>query len=376
MDVWRTLDDLLAASARLEALMPGYECPAAYAVGVATISPRGAVLDTWFPHVNTDAHLLAAAVLATVCGYRNSTRTFELSMEQLAQAIELLTPAGACAEVDHPNLGTWRALLSSMTAPEVNSSARRIVATFIAHFGDALADSHDAYLRLHLLSHRLIRPHGANLDGIFAVLPTVVWTDDGAHAVEEFAEEQLVLSRTHRRLHALGVDKFPPMLDYVVPSGVRIADASRVRLGAHLAEGTVVMHEGFCNFNAGTLGPAMIEGRISSGVVVGPESDLGGGASVMGTLSGGGKETITIGSGCLVGANAGIGVSLGDNCVVEAGLYVTAGSRVRLADGTAVKARELSGRPNLLYRRNSLTGAIEAVDRQPTPVGLNPDLHS
>lgn len=374
MDAWSTIDDLVAARGRFEALVPGYVRPAAYGVGVASVSSSGAVLDTWFPHVNTDAHLLPSAVLATVCGYRSSTDTFELSRDQLREAVELLTPADACVEVDHPNLWTWRALLDG-SEPDDDSRSRRIVATFVADLGDDLVDSHDAYFRLHLLSHRLIRPHATNLDGIFAVLPTLVWTDSGAYEVDEFADQQLALGRAGRRLHVHGVDKFPPMLDYVVPTGVRVADASRVRLGAHLAEGTVVMHEGFCNFNAGTLGPAMIEGRISAGVVVGPESDVGGGASVMGTLSGGGKETIVIGSGCLVGANAGIGISLGDNCIVEAGLYVTAGTQVRLGDGTIVKARELSGRSNLLYRRNSITGTVEALERQPTPIGLNPDLH-
>jgi len=370
VDAWRTIDDLRAARSRFEAEVSGYVRPAAYGVGIASISRGGTVLDTWFPHVNTDAHPLPAAVLANVCGYRDATSTFELSVEELVQAVTLLAPAEACEDVDHPNLWTWRALLESCTTRR-GGNHLRIVASFVADLGDDLTDSHDAYL----LSHRLIRPHGTNLDRIFSVLPTLVWTDTGAYTVEEFADEQLTMHRTGRRAHVIGVDKFPPMLDYVVPAGVRIADASRVRLGAHLAEGTVVMHEGFCNFNAGTLGPAMIEGRISAGVVVGADSDLGGGASVMGTLSGGGKETITIGSGCLVGANAGIGVSLGDNCIVEAGLYVTAGSRVRLEDGSIVKAKELSGRSNLLYRRNSITGTVEAVERQARAVGLNPDLH-
>src|SRR5690606_38271094 len=206
-------------------------------------------------------------------------------------------------------------------------------------------DTHDAYLRLHLLSNRLVQPHGANLDGIFGLLNNVVWTNHGPCAVEGFAQLQLRLRAVGQHVTVYGVDKFPRMVDYVVPSGVRIAEADRVRLGAHLAEGTTVMHEGFCNFNAGTLGASMVEGRISAGVVVGDGSDIGGGASIMGTLSGGGSEVITIGEGCLIGANAGVGISLGDGCIVEAGCYVTAGSKLTLPDGDVVKARDLSGQP-------------------------------
>jgi 2,3,4,5-tetrahydropyridine-2-carboxylate N-succinyltransferase len=237
------------------------------------------------------------------------------------------------------------------------------------------ADAYDAYLRLHLLSSRLVRPHGLNLDGLFGVLANVVWTNFGPCRVEGFAATRLRL-RARGAVTVYGVDKFPRMVDYVVPSGVRIADADRVRLGAHLATGTTVMHEGFVNFNAGTLGASMVEGRISAGVVVGDGSDVGGGASIMGTLSGGGKETISIGTGCLVGANAGVGVSLGDDCVVEAGLYVTAGTKVTLPDGRLVKARELSGQPGLLYRRNSATGAVEVVERTGSGIKLNAMLHA
>jgi len=232
----------------------------------------------------------------------------------------------------------------------------------------------DAYLRLHLLSHRLVQPNGLNLDGIFGVLPNVVWTSVGPCAVEGFERTRLALRRKGP-VQVLGIDKFPRMTDYVVPTGVRIADADRVRLGAHLAEGTTVMHEGFVNFNAGTLGASMVEGRISSGVVVGDGSDVGGGASIMGTLSGGGTERISVGRRCLIGANAGIGISLGDDCVVEAGLYVTAGTKLRMADST-VKARELSGRPGLLFRRNSLSGAVEAVPRSGSGIALNEELHA
>lgn len=374
MEAWRTSAEIVDARLRFEALMPDYCEPAAYAVGLATVSAGGRVLDTRFPHVNTDAHRLPAAVLASVSGYRDTTKTFMLTVEQLGQAVDALAPAEACEEFDHPNLWAWRALLDAAQRPPTRYGRLEAVATFVADLADPLVDSHDAYLRLHLLSHRLLRPHDTNLDGIFGVLPTVVWTDHGPFAVEEFGAQPPFPDTGTKRPVVFGIDKFPRMLDYVVPSGVRIADASRVRLGAHLAEGTVVMHEGFCNFNAGTLGPAMIEGRISAGVVIGPDSDLGGGSSVMGTLSGGGQETITIGRGCLVGANGGVGISLGDNCTVEAGLYVTAGSIVQGPDGPA-KARELSGRSNLLYRRNSLTGAIEAIERPPKWAGLNRDLH-
>jgi 2,3,4,5-tetrahydropyridine-2-carboxylate N-succinyltransferase len=233
----------------------------------------------------------------------------------------------------------------------------------------------DAYLRLHLLSHRLVQPRGCNLDGIFGVLSNVVWTSAGPCAVEGFEDVRTTL-RYKGNVIVFGVDKFPRMVDYVVPSGVRIADADRVRLGAHLAPGTVVMHEGFVNYNAGTLGASMVEGRISAGVIVDDGSDVGGGASIMGTLSGGGKEQIRVGRRCLIGANAGIGISLGDDCVVEAGTYVTAGSKLTLPDGSTVKAAELSGKPGLQFWRNSVTGALEARPRSGGPVELNDVLHS
>ncbi|MEP7178370.1 MAG: 2,3,4,5-tetrahydropyridine-2,6-dicarboxylate N-succinyltransferase, partial [Pseudonocardiales bacterium] len=233
----------------------------------------------------------------------------------------------------------------------------------------------DAYLRLHLLSHRLVQPHGLNLDGLFGVLPTVVWTSVGPCAAEDFERTRLAMRRKGP-VHILGVDKFPRMTDYVVPSGVRIADAGRVRLGAHLAEGTTVMHEGFVNYNAGTLGKSMVEGRISAGVVVGDGSDVGGGASIMGTLSGGGKQRVSVGRRCLVGANAGIGISLGDDCVVEAGTYITAGSKLTMADGSVVKAATLSGQSGLQYWRNSLTGGLEARPRVGADVTLNDALHA
>jgi 2,3,4,5-tetrahydropyridine-2,6-dicarboxylate N-succinyltransferase len=238
------------------------------------------------------------------------------------------------------------------------------------------ATTADGYLRLHLLSHRLVRPRSMNLDGIFSSLPNVVWTSAGPCAIEGFERVRTRLRARGGHLTIFGVDKFPRMVDYVVPTGVRIGDADRVRLGAHLAEGTTVMHEGFVNFNAGTLGSSMVEGRISAGVVVGRDSDVGGGASIMGTLSGGGTEVISIGERCLLGANAGIGIALGDDCIVEAGLYVTAGTRVTLPGGEVVKARTLSGENGLLFIRNSVTGAVELRRRQRSGVELNAELHA
>jgi 2,3,4,5-tetrahydropyridine-2-carboxylate N-succinyltransferase len=250
------------------------------------------------------------------------------------------------------------------------------ITTVIEDLDAPPADTVDAYLRLHLLSHRLARPNSLNLDGIFGVLPNVAWTSLGPVEIDQVAATRERARARGIHLMVLGVDKFPRMVDYVIPSGVRIADADRVRLGAHLADGTTVMHEGFCNYNAGTLGASMVEGRISAGVVVGDGSDIGGGASIMGTLSGGGTEVISIGERCLLGANAGIGISLGDDCVVEAGLYVTAGTRVTLPDGEVVKALELSGAPNLLFRRDSTTGAVHALPRSGSWGGLNAALHA
>ena len=233
----------------------------------------------------------------------------------------------------------------------------------------------DVYLRLHLLSHRLALPRTLNLDGAFGLLTNVAWTNLGPILPESIEKVRWDERCSGRILTVHGVDKFPRMTDYVVPSGVRIADADRVRLGAHLASGTTVMHEGFCNFNAGTLGASMVEGRISAGVVVGNGSDIGGGASIMGTLSGGGKEVVSIGERCLLGANAGIGISLGDHCIVEAGLYVTGGTLVTLPDGEIVKGRTLSGASGLLFRRNSVSGAVEATQRSGNWDGLNAALH-
>ena len=265
--------------------------------------------------------------------------------------------------------------LADLAGADPDREVRTEVVVVVTDLDAPPADAVDAYLRLHLLSHRLIRPNGCSLEGLFGLLSNVVWTSAGPCAVDGFEEVRTRL-RGRGHLTVLGVDKIPRMVDYVLPGGIRIADADRVRLGAHLGQGTTVMHEGFVNFNAGTLGVSMVEGRISAGVIVGDGSDIGGGASVMGTLSGGGKEVVRIGAGCLVGANAGIGISLGDGCVVEAGCYVTAGSKVVLPDGALVKASELSGRPGLLFRRNSVTGALEALPRTGDWGGLNAALHS
>lgn len=309
----------------------------AFGTGLASVTAAGTVLDVWYP---------APALLVTEPG----------------------TPVTAQPE-----------LRLAERTDGIRGVALRVVQTRIASLADAPADTADAYLRLHLLSARLVRPRTINLDGIFAVLPNNAWTSLGPVPPDEVEQVRLRALEAGIRLSVFGVDKFPRMTDYVVPSGVRIAHADRVRLGAHLAAGTTVMHEGFCNYNAGTVGTSMVEGRISQGVVVGDGSDVGGGASIMGTLSGGGKEQVTIGARCLLGANSGVGISLGDDCVVEAGLYLTAGTKLTLiADGEqrTVKARELSGAAGLLFRRNSLTGGVEAVPRAGSWGGLNASLHA
>ena len=300
----------------------------AWGVGLATLAPDGQVLDTWYP-----------------------------------------SPALGAP-------GTAPEGLEKLTGHDPVRGVTREVVERTIDLDAAPVDAADVYLRLHLLSHRLIAPHGCNLDGIFGLLTNVVWTTAGPCAVEGFEQTRLRLLTSHGSVHVLGVDKFPRMVDYVLPTGVRIADADRVRLGAHLAPGTTVMHEGFVNYNAGTLGTSMVEGRISAGVVVDEDSDIGGGASIMGTLSGGGSEVVRIGKRCLIGANAGTGISLGDDCVVEAGCYVTAGTKVTLEDGRVVKGAELSGSAGLLYLRDSVTGAIRARGREGKKVELNPALHA
>ena len=297
--------------------------------GLATVSLSGAVLDTWFPE----------PVLGNL-------------------STPVLPFLWALAGVD-----------------EIRGVKREVVSLEI-DLDKAPESVSDAYLRLHLLSHRVIKPHGANVEGIFGILNNVVWTSVGPCPVENFEITRANLKQKYGAITVLAVDKFPRMVDYVIPSGVRIADADRVRLGAHLASGTTVMHEGFVNFNAGTLGTSMVEGRISAGVVVGDGTDVGGGASIMGTLSGGGKEIIAIGEKCLLGANSGLGISLGNNCVIESGTYITAAGKVRLPDGDIVKASSLSGASNLLFRRNSLDGCLEVVMRTGSWGGLNSVLHS
>lgn len=358
----------------------GHEAPAAWAFGIATLSTVGAterVLDTYYPVVNLDENLAAAAVVAQACGHLAGPSTCALDDSRLDDLVTTFAPV-----VDdggsHPNVEALTVLKGAQLGPDGDLPRRRAaVVTFIGDLAAAPVDAHDAYLRLHLLSHRRVRPHGVGLDGMFGLLSNVVWTDAGPFDPDGFEAVRLLLRSRGTPVQVTSVDKFPRMTDYVVPSGVRIADADRVRLGAHLAEGTTVMHEGFCNFNAGTLGTSMVEGRISAGVVVGDGSDIGGGASIMGTLSGGGSEVISVGTGCLIGANAGIGISLGDGSVVEAGCYVTAGSKVLLPGGEVVKGKELSGAENLLFRRNSQSGAIEAVNRDGSSWGgLNSVLHT
>jgi 2,3,4,5-tetrahydropyridine-2-carboxylate N-succinyltransferase len=318
----------------------------AWGAGLATITGDGRVLDTLFPAPKLGAPPVDA-----------SPGTSEIHAHQAATLhAHLLAEAAGHDDLRRVSTTTVLTVIPDLSVPP--------------------ADAYDAYLRLHLLSHRLVAPRELNMDGVFGVLSNVVWTSAGPCDPEGFEDVRCHFLAAGHRLQVFGVDKFPRMTDYVVPSGVRIADADRVRLGAHLAEGTTVMHEGFVNFNAGTLGASMVEGRISAGVVVGEGSDLGGGASVMGTLSGGGTQVIRVGEGCLIGANAGIGISLGNGCVVEAGLYVTAGTRVTLPDGSIVKAGELSGREGLLYRRNSVSGAVEVLPRKGEWGGLNEALHA
>lgn len=305
------------------------ETRSAWAWGLATVHPKG-VLDVWYPEPRLGSDVTDAAPDYLVA----AERTDELrGVETKAVRVEI--------DLD-----------------------------------EAPASVEDAFLRLHLLSHRLVQPHGVNLDGIFGILPNNAWTNDGPIRIEDVPRVRAAFLAQGQQLTVYGVDKFPRMIDYVVPSGVRIADADRVRLGAHLADGTTVMHEGFVNFNAGTLGKSMVEGRISAGVVVGDGSDIGGGASIMGTLSGGGQEVIRIGERCLLGAESGIGISLGDDCVVEAGLYVTAGTKVALPDGSIVKARDLSGQDDLLFLRDSTTGQVIVKHRRSNKVELNAELHS
>ncbi|RLP87843.1 2,3,4,5-tetrahydropyridine-2,6-dicarboxylate N-succinyltransferase [Micromonospora sp. BL4] len=311
----------------------------AWGIGLATVTADEQVLDTWYP-----TGKLGLGELPLVAG------------EDETDVLDL--PPAALGDRSLPGLRTVQ------------------VVTVIGSLDDPIKDAPDAYLRLHLLSHRLVRPNQLNLDGIFGKLANVAWTSAGPCPPERVDELRVIERAAGRHLAVYGLDKFPRMTDYVVPAGVRIADADRVRLGAHLAAGTTVMHEGFVNFNAGTLGTSMVEGRIVQGVVVGDGSDIGGGASIMGTLSGGGTDKVRIGERSLVGANAGVGISLGDDCVVEAGCYITAASKIALPDGRVVKARELSGVDGLLFWRNSVTGALEARPRTGRGIELNAALHA
>ncbi|MGZ4399750.1 MAG: tetrahydrodipicolinate N-succinyltransferase N-terminal domain-containing protein [Gaiellaceae bacterium] len=345
----------------------------AFGIGIAHLSALKPerVLDTHFATVNLGERARAARALADSVGHRSGGATYELGATAIEAALAALRPLDDGGE--HPNLRVLEQLTEAALEDDEWTLERPVV-TFIEDLAAPPVDAHDVYLRLHLLSQRRVRPHGLNLENVFGLLTTVVWTNQGPFDPELFEEARLAYCMAGAPVRVHSVDKFPRMVDYVVPSGVRIADADRVRLGAHLAEGTTVMHEGFVNFNAGTLGSSMVEGRISAGVIVGAGSDIGGGASIMGTLSGGGGEVIRIGEKCLLGANSGIGISLGDGCTVEAGLYVTAGTRVTMEDGSVVKARELSGRPGLLFWRNSQTGAVEARRRK-TTIALNEALH-
>jgi len=333
-----------------------------FALGLATLDSKGEIIEVFYPAPILAPDPALIAMVAPLCGYQSGNTAILLDATQ-RQALASNTELPLDADLRD-------ALTSSDTA---------VVATFLAE-NSAPASVAEVYLKLHLLSHRLCKPHSLNLQGAFGVLRNIAWTNQGAIAVEELRARQLQARAKGQLIDVMSVDKFPKMVNYVVPSGVRIADTARVRLGAYVGEGTTVMHEGFINFNAGTEGSAMIEGRISAGVVVGEGSDLGGGCSTMGTLSGGGTAIISVGRDCLIGANAGIGIALGDRCIVEAGLYVTGGTKVSVLDNEGnlvqhIKARELSGRSDLLFRRNSQTGAVECKTNK-TSIALNAELHS
>ncbi|KJK05257.1 2,3,4,5-tetrahydropyridine-2,6-dicarboxylate N-succinyltransferase [Pseudomonas tussilaginis] len=334
------------------------------AFGVGTQNRQGAWLEVFYaqPLINPSAELVAA--ITPVLGYEGGNQAIAFSNAQAAQLAEALK-----------GIDSAQAALLTRLA----ESNKPLVATVLAEDA-ALSSTPEAYLKLHLLSHRLVKPHGLSLAGIFPLLPNVAWTSQGAVDLVELAEQQLEARLKGELLEVFSVDKFPKMTDYVVPAGVRIADSARVRLGAYIGEGTTIMHEGFVNFNAGTEGPGMIEGRVSAGVFVGKGSDLGGGCSTMGTLSGGGNIVIKVGEGCLIGANAGIGIPLGDRNTVEAGLYITAGTKVNLLDENnqlvkVVKARDLAGQTDLLFRRNSLNGAVECKTHK-SAIELNEALHA
>jgi 2,3,4,5-tetrahydropyridine-2-carboxylate N-succinyltransferase len=338
--------------------------PAAYAVGLARHALDGRLLDAWFPRTNVGEHPESGAKILAAAELENGSAALTLeTTERLLETIHGI------------NADTIRSLLPAVSAAGL--VPRQLIVSAVSSLDEAPLDAGDVYLRLHLLSARRIRPHGANLGGIFGLLTNVAWTSAGPVAADELEAARLAACARGEQLTVHGVDKFPRMVDYVVPAGVRIADADRVRLGAHLAEGTTVMHEGFVNFNAGTLGTSMVDGRISAGVVIGDGTDVGGGASIMGTLSGGNETVISVGERCLLGANSGLGIPLGDDCTLESGLYLTAGTKVRLPDGAVVRARELSGISGMLFRRDSQSGAVEVLPRAGAGWhGLNAALHA
>lgn len=364
------------AAADLKKLVEGvkanssYVCPQAFGVGLATVNADGQMLDTYFSRPYYQSNFDVGALLAHFLGYTHGTHSYQVTTTLLDEVLTVLVADSGQNQASIEVLQQVRHVLQSQHVP-----SKVAVVAFIApdEQDEGPKQVPDAYLRLHLLSHRLIKPHGIKLDGIFGVLPNVAWTSHGPISMKDLPERQHQAMLLGQYLMVHSVDKFPRMVDYVVPSGVRIADASRVRLGAYLGEGTTVMHEGFINFNAGCEGPNMIEGRVSAGVFVKKGSDLGGGCSTMGTLSGGGNVVISIGENCLIGANAGAGIPLGNRCTIEAGLYVTAGTKV-LFEGQVIKARDLAGRDNILFRRNSQTGQVEAISKENT-VELNALLH-
>ena len=331
----------------------------AFGLGVGTHNSEGDWLEIFFPQplVNPSAALAEATI--------NCDSNQALTQDQLGKLQASLTAAGENEQAE--------------IASKLGNSDRPVVAVLLEEDKPPV-NVPEGYLKLHLLSHRLVAPHGTNLDGLFGILPNVAWTSEGAIDINELPERQLTARLRGEILEVSCIDKFPKMTNYVVPSGVRIAHTARVRLGAHLGEGTTVMHEGFVNFNAGTVGPGMIEGRISAGVLIGRGSDLGGGCSTIGTLSGGGNIVLSVGEECLIGANAGIGIPLGDRCTVEAGLFVTAGTKVTMLDAHGMpaetaKARDLAGKSDLLFRRNSTTGAVECLTNR-SAVELNQELHA
>ncbi len=336
------------------------------AIGLATKSSKGEVIEVYYPQPRLHPTLELTSPFTGMLELEDDANSWvEIDKQEVEKLAATLATAG---ETD------WAEFLTSSVSSE------QAIVFCLCHNDTAPGSIPEAYLKLHLLSHRLVKPHAITLDGLFGVLKNLAWTNEGAIDLEDLPARQLAARQDGRVLDVMSVDKFPKMTSYVVPSGVRLADTARIRLGAYIGEGTTVMHEGFVNFNAGTLGTAMIEGRISAGVVVGEDSDLGGGCSTMGTLSGGGTTVISVGRNCLIGANAGIGFPLPDGCIIEAGLYVTGGTKVNVlaADGSLIKtakASELANTTDLLYRRNSLSGAVEAVPTK-NSISLNEELHS